>query len=105
MTGVGSVGNRYRDPRVKYLQVFPQVYLRVPGPDPDSCPSLVVAIFTKFDALVTEAFQTLRKKKMSLKDAKAQALTHAKEAFAKEYLHLVYEKQYPPKGHLYLLGE
>jgi len=62
----------------------------------------VVAIFTKFDALVTEAFQTLRKKKMSLKDAKAEALTHAEEAFAKEYLDLIYKKQFPPKGHLYL---
>lgn len=69
------------------------------------CTVPVVAVFTKFDALVTEAFRTLRKKKMSLKDVKAQALTHAEEAFAKEYLHLVYEKQYPPKGHLYLRGK
>jgi len=62
----------------------------------------VVAIFTKFDALISKAFQALREKGMSRQDAKAQALTHAEKDFAKEYLHLIYEKQYPPKGHLYL---
>lgn len=35
------MGNRYRDPWVKDLQVFPWVYLPVPVMDPDSWRTLV----------------------------------------------------------------
>jgi hypothetical protein len=62
----------------------------------------VIAIFTKFDALVRDAFATLRKAKYKYKEAIAEAPGRAKVEFDRIYPDLVYKTTYPPKEHVCL---
>jgi hypothetical protein len=62
----------------------------------------VIAVFTKFDALVRDAYAALRKAKYKYKEAMAEAPDRAKVEFDRIYPDLVYKTTYPPKGHVYL---
>lgn len=65
----------------------------------------VIAIFTKFDALVLDAFSTLRKiKGTSIKEAKENALKAAKSNLTANYVDPLLATKYGPKGHLHLQG-
>jgi len=62
----------------------------------------VIAIFTKFDALVQNAYAALRKLKYKYREAMDEAPSHAKMQFNQIYPDLVYKTTYPPKGHVCL---
>jgi len=62
----------------------------------------VVAIFTKFDALEDIAYAELRKEGVSREDAVLQTAARAVSDFESMYLSELYERKYPPKGHVYL---
>jgi hypothetical protein len=62
----------------------------------------VIVIFTKFDALVQDAYAALRKLKYKYREAKDEAPNHAKVEFDRIYPDLVYKTTYPPKGHVCL---
>jgi hypothetical protein len=62
----------------------------------------VIAVFTKFDALVRDAYASLRKAKYKYKEAMDEAPNRAKVKFDGIYPDLVYETAYPPKGHVCL---
>jgi hypothetical protein len=62
----------------------------------------VIVIFTKFDALVQDAYAALRKLKYKYKEAIAEAPNHARVEFDRIYPDLVYKTTYPPKGHVCL---
>jgi hypothetical protein len=64
----------------------------------------VIAIFTKFDALVQDAYAALKKAKYKYKEAMAEAPNRAKVEFDRIYPDLVYKTTYPPKGHVCLQG-
>ena len=71
------------------------IYLPVP----------VIAIFTKFDALITMAFGTLRnKEKKSIKQAKQDAPEIAKRNLEADYVNLLLGVKYKPKASVYLTG-
>ena len=65
----------------------------------------VVAIFTKFDALIITAFGELRKQGVSWADAQDKALSHAKEKLKKDYIDQLYKCRYKPKKHVWLKGK
>jgi hypothetical protein len=65
-------------------------------------PVPVITIFTKFDALVRNAYAALKKAKYQYKDAVAEAPNRAKVEFDQIYPVLVYKTTYPPKGHVCL---
>lgn len=62
----------------------------------------VVAIFTKLDALDSQAYEALRDKGVSREEAREQAPQHATASFKEVYLSQLHGKQYPPKGYVYL---
>jgi hypothetical protein len=64
----------------------------------------VVVIFTKFDARDDIAYGDLREKGISAEDAKERAPARAVIDFEKVHLGGLYEKEYPPKAHIYLRG-
>ena len=61
-------------------------------------------MFTKFDALEDKAYGELEYEGVSHSDAVAQAPARAVANFENKYLHHLYRKRYPPKGHVYLRG-
>ncbi len=65
----------------------------------------VIATFTKFDALILQAFGALRRQKVSVKESKRQASDYAKIEFEKEHLTGIYQQQYSPKKHVCLQGK
>jgi hypothetical protein len=67
-------------------------------------PVPVVVIFTKLDALDSQAFKALRDKGVSRDEAKERAPVHAIMTFKETYLNELCDKQYPPKGYVYLRG-
>ena len=64
----------------------------------------MIAIFTKFDALDDKAFDDLERAGVSWADAKEQAPFRAAADFDKVHLGRLYERKYPPKGHIFLRG-
>lgn len=68
----------------------------------------MVAVLTKFDALDTKAFVELEDPEgdyqLSWEDAQMQAPRHA-EANFEPHLKFMYEKKFPPKGHVLLRGQ
>jgi hypothetical protein len=62
----------------------------------------VIAIFTKFDALVQDEFAALMEDNDDYEAAIAEAPNRAKVEFHEKYQPLVYETKYPPKGHVCL---
>jgi len=62
----------------------------------------VVVIFTKLDALDSQAFKALRDKGVSRDEAKERAPGHAITTFKETYLNELCGKRYPPKGYVYL---
>jgi hypothetical protein len=66
----------------------------------------VIAIFTKFDALVTAAFNTLRHKdNKSRKQANQEAPEIAISNLKINYIDPLLETTYRPKKHMWLKGE
>ena len=65
----------------------------------------VIAIFTKFDALVTAAYGTLRdKENKSREEAKQGAPEVAIRTLEESYVNRLLQTRYKPKKHLYLEG-
>jgi len=64
----------------------------------------VIAIFTKFDALVTAAFNTLRRNK-NRKQANHEAPAIAESNLKADYVSPLLQTKYPPKKHVCLKGE
>lgn len=64
----------------------------------------VIVIFTKFDALDDVAFNELDHEGVSFKVAKIQTPLRAVTNFEKMYLDRLNNREYPPKGHVYLRG-
>ena len=64
----------------------------------------VIAIFTKFDALVRDAYGDLMNANYEYEEAMAEAPNRAKVKFDRIYPDLVYKTTYPPKGHVCLQG-
>jgi len=64
----------------------------------------VIAIFTKFDALVQDAFATLIEENDDYEAAMDEAPNLARVEFDRIYPDLVYKTTYPPKGHVCLQG-
>jgi hypothetical protein len=62
----------------------------------------VITIFTKFDALIQDAYADLRKAHYKFREAMAEAPNRAKVQFDQIYPDLVYKTKYPPKGHVCL---
>ncbi|KIM30955.1 hypothetical protein M408DRAFT_65939 [Serendipita vermifera MAFF 305830] len=62
----------------------------------------VIAVFTKFDALDDNAYDTLRDNNLSRSDARKEAPKHAVAEFEQHHLNSFYTKPYPPKAHVYL---
>jgi hypothetical protein len=65
----------------------------------------VIAIFTKFDALITTAFGELRKQGVTRADAKDKASVHAMEKLKEDYIDQLYKSKYKPKKHVWLRGK
>ena len=65
----------------------------------------VIAIFTKFDALITTAFGELRKQGVTWADAKDKALFHAMEKLKVDYIDQLYKSKFKPKKHVWLRGK
>ncbi len=65
----------------------------------------VIVIFTKFDALIVQAFGALRRQRVSYDESKRQASDYAKIDFEKEHLAFLYQQPYPPKKHVCLQGK
>ncbi|KIM20815.1 hypothetical protein M408DRAFT_306335 [Serendipita vermifera MAFF 305830] len=61
----------------------------------------VIVVFTKFDALNNKAYDTLRTNNLSRADARKEAPKRAISEFEQRYLHLFYNRPYPPKGHVW----
>jgi hypothetical protein len=64
----------------------------------------VVVIFTKFDARDDIAYGDLREEGISVQDARERAPARAVIDFEKMHLGGLYEKEYPPRVHIYLRG-
>ncbi|KAF7984659.1 hypothetical protein HWV62_12914 [Athelia sp. TMB] len=70
----------------------------------------VIAVFTKFDGLVTKSFSEIRERsqisglKVSIKDAKAQAPAQAEIKLHSLFQRPLQSFRYPPAGFLYLKG-
>lgn len=64
----------------------------------------VIVIFTKFDALDTQAFTDLKKQGRSRKEARELAADHAISSFEGQHLEALYKRTYPPRAHIYLRG-
>ncbi|KAK7026313.1 GTP-binding protein [Favolaschia claudopus] len=62
----------------------------------------LVAIFTKFDGLLTEAFNRLRTTGLSIKDARNRQASRAGELLETNFLEPLKSKQYPPAGYVQL---
>jgi len=62
----------------------------------------VIAIFTKFDALITTAFGELRKQGATWAEAKDKALIHAMEKLKEDYIDQLYKSKFKPKRHVWL---
>ena len=58
----------------------------------------VIAVFTKFDALVDKSYNQLRKEGIGRRGAKDRAPGHATEFFEKNQLIMINETPYPPKS-------
>ncbi|KAF7970945.1 hypothetical protein HWV62_22519 [Athelia sp. TMB] len=65
----------------------------------------VIVIFTKFDAMDDKAFAELLNQGFSDDAARVQAPSHALTMFEKDIKNILYETEYPPKGHVLLRGE
>ena len=65
----------------------------------------VIALFTKFDALDDQAYDSLKSEKCSMQEAIQRAPARAVTDFEKWYLDRLKTWQYPPKGHVYLWSE
>ena len=75
--------------------VFPPTYVEVP----------VIAIFTKFDALVTAAFNMLcEDDNKSMKEVRQEAPEAAIGTLKANYIDPLLETKYKPKRHLHLEG-
>ena len=75
--------------------VFPPTYIKVP----------VIAIFTKFDALVTVAFNTLcEDDNKSMKEVRQEAPEVVIGNLKANYVNPLLETKYKPKRHLHLKG-
>jgi len=64
----------------------------------------VIAIFTKFDALVQDQYAALMEEDDDYDAAMAEAPIRAQVEFNQKYQPLVYNTKYPPKGHVCLQG-
>ena len=62
----------------------------------------VIVIFTKLDALDSQAYRVLRDIGVSRDEAKEQAPEQATASFKGSYLSQFCDKRYPPKGYVYL---
>jgi hypothetical protein len=63
----------------------------------------VIAIFTKFDVLITAAFNTLRRKhNKNMRQAKDEAPAIAESDLKVNYVNPLLQTMYAPKRHLYL---
>ncbi len=62
----------------------------------------MIAIFTKFDALVQDAYADLIDDNDDYEEAMAKAPNRAEVEFNRIYPDLVYKTTYPPKGHVCL---
>ncbi|KDQ10810.1 hypothetical protein BOTBODRAFT_35924 [Botryobasidium botryosum FD-172 SS1] len=60
----------------------------------------VIAIFTKFDSLDSEAYQELRREGFEHSEAQKGAPRRADERFERVHLSRILEQRYPPKGEL-----
>jgi hypothetical protein len=69
-----------------------------------ACSVPVIAVFTKFDALERKAYQALLDENSTWEEAKAQALQRAVVDFEPQ-LNGLYQRPYPPQGHVYLRGK
>ncbi|KDQ16184.1 hypothetical protein BOTBODRAFT_31257, partial [Botryobasidium botryosum FD-172 SS1] len=58
----------------------------------------VIAVFTKFDALDSAAFQILEASGLSFDEAKQGAPAHAEDLFKTTHLPLIQNQPHPPKG-------
>lgn len=63
----------------------------------------VVAIFTKFDGLVTMAFSELREK-LGIKDAREMRVDRAQEKLNADFIGPLMATKCPPAGHVRLDG-
>ena len=61
-------------------------------------------MFTKFDALEDKAYGELEKAGFSHEEAVAEAPARAITNFENQHLRDLYERKYPPGGHVYLRG-
>lgn len=66
----------------------------------------VIAIFTKFDSLITTSYGQLRDTSdLSVKEATKQAPELAKKKLDANFIAPLHNTKFPPKAHLYLQGE
>jgi hypothetical protein len=64
----------------------------------------VVAIFTKFDALEDVAYGKLKNEGVAHNGAVEQTADRAVADFERDYLPVLEQMKYPPKGRVYLRG-
>ena len=83
------------------VRTTPRIYLLMES----SLPVPVIVIFTKFDARYDEAFGDLEKEGVLWEEAVTQAPQRAYTDFEKKFVGALYEKEYPPKAHVYLQGQ
>jgi hypothetical protein len=62
-------------------------------------------MFTKFDALEDKAYGELEEAGFSHDEAVAEAPARAVTNFENQHLRDLYERKYPPGGHVYLRGK
>jgi serine/threonine-protein kinase TNNI3K len=64
----------------------------------------VIAIFTKFDAMISEAYRILRETSEDIRQCKKDAPAQAHNDFTTNYLPRIEAALHPPKKHIYLQG-
>jgi hypothetical protein len=65
----------------------------------------VVAVFTKMDALDSEAFNELLDQNVPRGQAKQRAPEHSLSIVKGQYLSQLLAMRYPPKGNVYMRGK
>ena len=82
-------------------KITPRIYLLMES----SLSVPVIVIFTKFDARYDEAFGDLEKEGVLGEEAATLAPQRAHTDFEKKFVGALYQKEYPPKAHVYLQGQ
>jgi hypothetical protein len=68
------------------------------------CTVPVIVLFTKADMLDAQTIKHLVNAGMNIEDAAMKAPEESVARFEKNFGQQLYEKKYPPKGHVYFRG-